>query len=106
MGDRYHFRFAPGFGASLMNMDDDRAYFIFHGDLGQLGTIYIRLLEADFPVVKSNVYPGFEERHFEEYKQALQYLYEHQIAGWRNQREALLTYGICTEQEYNLQVNK
>lgn len=95
-----HFQMAPGTLTALQNMDDNRAYYTFGGDLNQMGLIFRRLADAGFPVVKSNVYPGFPRDQEEEYKRALRFVYEHQVEGWWNQREKLIAYGICTQEEF------
>lgn len=94
------FSSAGGLFDALSGMHDNRAYFTFDGDLNQLGTIYRRLHDAGFAVVKSNVYPGFPEDAEDEYRRALDYVYGCRVNGWWNQREALIRYGICTEDEY------
>jgi hypothetical protein len=94
------FSVAPGVFDALSGMNDNRAYYTFGGDLGQMGTIYRRLQEAGFKVVKSNVYPGFPREAEEEYKRALEYVYTYRVDGWWNQHEALLRYEICTEEAF------
>ncbi|QQG41855.1 MAG: hypothetical protein HYV90_00885 [Candidatus Woesebacteria bacterium] len=82
-------------------MDDDRAYFLFDGDLDQMGTIYTALREAGFPVVKNNVYPGFARDQKEEYKEALAFVFEHRTNGWWSQEDDLIKYGVCTQPEFD-----
>lgn len=94
------FTVAAGVGAALAHTGDTRAYYIFSGDLGQMGLIYEALLQAGFEVVKRNVYPGFPEDQVDEFRRALDFVFERRIEGWWNQREALLKYEICTENEY------
>jgi len=104
--DELRFRVAPGVGAAFANMNDNRAYYIFDGDLHQMGVIYTTLLNAGFPVVKNNVYPGFTESNQDEYKRALLYLFERRVEGWWNQRSKLIEYGICTQAEYMAALNR
>lgn len=94
------FTVAPGTYSAFQDRNDNRAYFTFQGDLNQLGIIYIALLGAGFPVVKSNVYPGFIESQEDEYKLALEHVFTFRIPGWWNQKDALLKYEICTLEEY------
>ena len=82
-------------------MGDTTAYYVFDGDLQQMGTIYTVLLEAGFKVVKSNVYPGFPRDQLEEYIRALRYVYENRIKGWWNQEKDLIKHEICTQEEYD-----
>ncbi len=97
---------APGAIAALTNRNDRRAYHTFTGDLNQMGVIYVTLLQAGYPVVKSDVYPGFTKDNEEKYKEALAFLYENRIEGWWNQHSALIRNGICTEEEYSEALKK
>lgn len=95
------FSVAPGVGAALANRGDDRAYFVFEGDLNQMGIIYARLLWAGFRVVKSDVYPGFPRDQEEEYIKALRFLFDNRVEGWWNQERDLVRYEICTQGEFD-----
>lgn len=95
------FTIAPGVGHALSGMEDTRAYYHFFGDLNQLGQIYKALLEAGFPVVKNNVYPGFPKDQEDIYIQALDYVFKNRVTGWWNQRAQLLVYQICTKDEFD-----
>jgi hypothetical protein len=94
------FSVAPGTIAALSDLSDNRAYYLLTGDLSQMGTMLGVLQRAGFPVVRSNVYPGFAKGQEDEYKRALQYLFDHRTPGWWNQRTALIKYGICTAETY------
>jgi hypothetical protein len=94
------FSAAMGLGAALAGMNDSRAYYTFDGDLNQMGQIYAFLLGRGYPVVKSNVYPGFPRDAEETYKRALREVYQSRVEGWWSQRRQLLEYGICTEAEF------
>ena len=96
------FRLAPGTLTALSGRTDNRAYYIFDGDLNQMGLIEDALRGAGFPVVKSDVYPGFPENDKETYVRALRFVYERRIEGWWNQREKLIEHGICTEDEFKI----
>lgn len=100
------FKIAQGTLAALSGMEDNRAYYIFDGDLNQMGIIYTTLLRAGFPVVKNNVYPGFPKNQEDKYKEALKYLFENRIEGWWSQRSKLLEYKICTEEEFKEALDK
>jgi len=65
-----------------------------------MGLIYRSLLDHGFSVVKSDVYPGFPREAEEEFVRALKHVFEHRIEGWWGQRENLLKYQVCTEEEY------
>lgn len=95
------FSVAPGVGAALVHRGDDRAYFVFQGDLNQMGILYARLLEAGFPVVKSDVYPGFPRDQEEEYIRALRFVFDNRIEGWWNQERDLIKHEICTQEEFD-----
>jgi len=100
------FNVAPGTGAALANMNDNRAYYTFGGDLNQMGIIYSTLLEAGFNVVKSNVYPGFPKDKKEEYIRALKYLWDYKVEGWWNQEGKMIENGICTWNKFQAALHK
>jgi hypothetical protein len=83
------------------------AYYIFSGDLNQMGIIEDKLRNAGFNVCRtaSGTYPGFPRNELEEYKRALKYVYDNHIEGWWNQLHYFLEHGICTQEEYNLHFN-
>lgn len=91
---------APGTLAALSNRDDDRAYYTFDGDLGQMGTMETFLRERGFSVVKSGVYPGFPESQEDQYIRALRAIFECRVDGWWGQKQDLIKHGICTQAEY------
>lgn len=86
--------------AILNGMKDNRAYYTFGGDLCQMGIIKRELQEAGFLVVQNDVYPGFPKDQEDEYKKALAYIFKKRIEGWWSQKEALVKYGICTQEEF------
>ncbi len=100
------FTFAPNVGAAFENMDDDRAYFVLSGDLSQMGTIYTRLQEAGFPVVKSDVYPGFARDQEAKYVEALHFVFKRRIDGWWNQQHDLIKHGVCTDNEFQAALHR
>lgn len=95
------FSVAPGVASALSNMTDDRAFYLLHGDLSQMGTMYESLHRAGFPVVKSGVYPGFARHDVEHFKRALRYVFSRRLDGWWNQEQALLAHDVCTRAEYD-----
>lgn len=95
-----HFRIGVGTLVSLAARGDSRAYYTFDGDLQQMGTIYVVLLNAGFPVVHQDVYPGFARDKEDEYVRALRFLFIHRVPGWWNQRRDLVAYKIIDEQEF------
>lgn len=99
------FQFAPGTLTALSGRHDDRAYYMFSGDLSQMGTIEEFLRVRGFPVVKSDVYPGFQKEDLAEYVRALRLIYETKIDGWWNQERALIEHHICTREEFLARLN-
>lgn len=95
------FSFAPGALSALSGRDDDRAHYIFLGDLSQMGQIEMFLRAHGFPVVKRDVHPGFAKEHKETYVRALKLVFEHRLDGWWNQEEALIEHGVCTKDEFH-----
>ncbi len=104
MSDLLGFSVAPGTITALSGMDDNRAYYLFDGDLSQMGRIEEFLRARGFPVVKSDVYPGFPkgEQGEQLFIQALRLVFEERVYGWWSQRQYLLQYNICTEEEFTL----
>lgn len=98
---RLSFSVTPGVFSALSNRDDSRAYYLLDGDLSQMGIMHDRLLARGYPVVKSDVYPGFRREHLDLYVSALRYLYESRVEGWWNQERKLIEHGICTQEEYD-----
>jgi hypothetical protein len=98
--EELQFSVAPGTLTALSNLDDDRAHFLFHGDLSQMGLIYEALHSAGFAVVRRGVHPGFAADQEAEYQRALEFIFHARITGWWSQREALLKYGVCTSEAY------
>lgn len=94
------FSVAPGAIAALCGRDDNRAYYHFYGDLGQLGTIEMFLRSNGFKVVKNDVSPGFERHDKETYIRALRLVFECRVEGWWMQKTDLIENGICTEEEF------
>jgi hypothetical protein len=106
MSDRIGFGIAPGAFVSLSNREDHRAYYVFDGDLSQMGTIETHLRAAGFNVVKTDVYPGFPKDQEEEFVRALKYVFDNRIHGWWSQRHNLLEYRICTEAEFSAALDR
>lgn len=100
MSEQLEWRIAPGTIPALTGRDDDRAYWIFEGDLNQMGIIQEVLKAVGFDIVKNDVYPGFPKDQEEEYKRALRFIWDYKIPGWWNQRRKLIQYEICTEEQY------
>ncbi len=100
------FTVAPGAVTALTNTHDDRAYFTFTGDLGQMGCIEAALRQAGYPVVKSGVYPGFAKEQEDLFRQALAYVFEYKIDGWWNQEVGMVRYGICTQEEFRAALSR
>lgn len=100
MSRQAHLSISPGVFTAMSNMNDNRAYYTFNGDLNQMGQIESFLRERGFPVVKNNVYPGFPQSQLEQYKRALKAVFDARVPGWWNQRERLIEHGICTDEEY------
>lgn len=94
------FQIAPGTLTALSRRLDNRAYYTFSGDLSQMGAIEEFLRARGFPVVKSDVYPGFQEKDLAEYVRALRLIYKMKLDGWWNQEQALIEHHICTPQEF------
>lgn len=94
------FSFAPGALTALAGRADNRAYYIFSGDLSQMGRIETFLRSHGFPVVKRDVYPGFAKEHKDEFVRALKLVFEHRLDGWWNQEAALIEHGVCTRDKY------
>lgn len=92
------FPVAPGTLTALTGQQDQRAYYIFSGDLGQMGTMEDFLRRCGLPVVKSGVYPGFV--HEADYIEGLRRIWDARIEGWWNSQTALVKYKICTQEEF------
>lgn len=92
---------APGVGTALAGMSDNRAYYIFSGDLNQMGIIERFLRERAYPVVKANVYPGFAKDQEEKFKDALKLIFEFRVEGWWRQELNMVKYGICSQEKFN-----
>lgn len=78
------------------------AYYTLGGDLNQMGIMEERLRDAGFNVVRSQsgTYPGFLESEKDEYVRALKYLFVYRVAGWWNQREAMIENKVCAPAEF------
>lgn len=99
------FSIAPGTLDSLSTAGrHGGAYYLLYGDLSQMGIMKRVLQESGrFPTLTyADVYPGFAKDDEENYVRALCFLFERRVAGWWNQREKLIRYGICTEDEYKV----
>lgn len=79
---------------------DTRAYYTLDWDLHQIGVMRKFLNSQGLRVVSNNVYPGFEKEREEDFKNALQLLYQNRIEWWWNQRSNLIKYKICTNDEF------
>lgn len=72
--------------------------FCFRGDLCQMADQERELRRQGFAVGNSDVYPVVNSE--EEYKKALQFIWDRKINGWWNYKDDLVKYGICDAEEF------
>lgn len=73
------------------------------GDLSQMGKWDRFLRSQGMDVGNRDVYPAF--RSIEDYKRALELLWQHRIEGWWNLERELVQSEICTNEEFRAALN-
>lgn len=72
--------------------------YLLDGDLNQMAIQKSELRARGIKVSQVNVYPAFDTE--EDFRKALQAIWNYQIEGWWNYKSEFLKYGICTKEQY------